>query len=53
MNYILMILGVAIALSRYWFKQYDQLLLTVGVVLLMVGVYRISRGLPPKEESNE
>ena len=43
MNYILMILGVLVALSRYLFPKYDQALLIGGISLLMIGVYRISR----------
>lgn len=53
MKYILMILGIAVALSRYWFAQYDQLLLIVGVSLLMIGIYMISRSIPPKDEGND
>ena len=53
MKYILIILGIAVALSRYWFAQYDQLLLIVGVSLLMIGIYMISRSIPPKNEEND
>ena len=45
MNYILMILGILVALSRYLFPKYDQALLIIGISLLMIGIYRISRNL--------
>ena len=45
MKYTLIILGASVALSRYWFAQYDQLLLIVGVSLLMIGIYMISRSI--------
>ena len=50
MKYALMIVGVAVALSRYLFPKYDQALLIVGMSLLMIGIYRISRNLPSKED---
>ena len=53
MKYTLIILVAAVALSRYWFAQYDQLLLIVGVSLLMIGIYMISRSIPPKNEEND
>lgn len=47
-----MILGVLVALSRYLFPKYDQALLIGGMSLLMIGVYRISRNLPSKNEED-
>nr|WP_314288152.1 hypothetical protein [uncultured Capnocytophaga sp.] len=52
MNYILIILGVIVAMLRYLFPKYDQALLIGGVVLLMMGIYRISRNLPSKNEED-
>ena len=52
MNYILMILGILVALSRYLFPKYDQALLIIGISLLMIGIYRISRNLPSKNEED-
>ena len=51
MNYILMILGILVALSRYLFPKYDQALLIIGISLL-IGIYRISRNLPSKNEED-
>ena len=47
-----MILGVLVALSRYLFPKYDQALLIGGIGLLMIGIYRISRNLPSKNEED-
>ena len=47
-----MILGVLVALSRYLFPKYDQALLIGGISLLMIGIYRISRNLPSKNEED-
>ena len=52
MNYILMILGVLVALSRYLFPKCDLSLLIIGISLLMIGVYRISCSLPSKNEED-
>ena len=51
--YIFIILGAIIALSRYAFnKEYDQFLLIGGVMLLMIGIYNISKSLPSKKEED-
>ena len=47
-----MILGILVALSRYLFPKYDQALLIIGISLLMIGIYRISRNLPSKNEED-
>lgn len=52
MKYALMIAGIAVALSRYLFPEFDQVLLVAGVSLLMAGVYLVSRGLSSKNEDN-
>ncbi|GET46409.1 MAG: hypothetical protein Q4A09_01465 [Capnocytophaga felis] len=50
--YIYIILGVLVASLRFWFKQYDQFLLIGGMMLLMIGIYSISKSLPPKREED-
>ncbi|GIJ95060.1 hypothetical protein CAPN002_22780 [Capnocytophaga stomatis] len=50
--YIYIILGVLVASLRFWFEQYDQFLLIGGMMLLMIGIYSISKSLPPKREED-
>lgn len=50
--YLCIILGTIIALSRFVFKEYDQFLLIGGMVLLMLGIYNISKKLSSKEEKD-
>ncbi|CEN33533.1 hypothetical protein [Capnocytophaga cynodegmi] len=50
--YIYIILGILVASLRFWFEQYNQFLLIGGMVLLMIGIYSISKSLPPKREED-
>ncbi|QFZ55477.1 hypothetical protein FEZ18_12010 [Oceanihabitans sp. IOP_32] len=47
-NYILIILGAIIAIYSKAGANQNQYVLIGGIVLLMVGVYRISRNIPSK-----
>ena len=42
-------IGSTVALS---FPKYDQALLIIGISLLMIGIYRISRNLSSKNEED-
>lgn len=50
--YIYIILGILVASLRFWFEQYNQFLLIGGMVLLMIGIYSISKSLPSKREED-
>ncbi|MFK8269294.1 hypothetical protein [Capnocytophaga cynodegmi] len=50
--YIYIILGILVASLRFWFEQYDQFLLIGGMVLLMIGIYSISKSLPSKRKED-
>lgn len=50
--YIYIILGVLVASFRFLFEEYQQILLIVGMMLLMIGIYSISKSLPPKREED-
>ncbi|MDO4229775.1 MAG: hypothetical protein Q4C98_08170 [Capnocytophaga sp.] len=50
--YIYIILGVLLASSRFWFEKYEQFLLIGGMMLLMIGIYSISKSLPSKKEED-
>ena len=50
--YIFIISGILLASSRFLFEEYSQLLLILGMMLLMIGIYLISRSLPPKRQED-
>lgn len=49
-NYILIILGAAVALYANSEEEQNQYILIGGIVLLMIGIYRVSRTIPSKKE---
>ena len=48
-NYILIILGAIIALYAKAVTEQNQYVLIGGIVVLMIGIYRISRHIPSKQ----
>lgn len=51
--YIFIILGAILALCRHFFgKDYEQMALIGGIMLLMIGIYNISKSLPSKKEED-
>ncbi len=50
--YIYIILGVLLASARFFFEKYDQFFLIGGMMLLMIGIYSISKSLPSKREED-
>jgi len=48
LNYLLIIIGAIIAIYAQADKQQDTLVLVGGIVLLMLGIYRISRNISDK-----
>lgn len=55
-NYILIIIGAAVAMYSKAGTEQSQYILIGGIVILMLGIYRISRNIPSKrneEDNNE
>lgn len=52
-NYLLIIVGGLIALYAQAGENQNQYLLIGGIVILMMGLYRISRNLSSKSESSD
>lgn len=52
-NYLLIIVGGLIALYAQAGETQNQYLLIGGIVILMMGLYRISRNLSSKSESSD
>ncbi|WP_341216262.1 hypothetical protein [uncultured Wocania sp.] len=47
-NYILIVLGAIIAIYSKTGTEQNQYILIGGIVMLMIGIYRISRNIPSK-----
>ena len=54
-NYILLVVGAATAFYSDTFTGYNQktTVLVVGMVLMMLGIYRISRGLRSRTDQSD
>jgi hypothetical membrane protein len=53
-NYILIVLGAIIALYSKTGVGQNQYVLIGGIVVLMVGIYRVSKNIPSRnQEDNE
>ncbi|TWO31491.1 hypothetical protein E1J38_013745 [Seonamhaeicola sediminis] len=52
MNYILIVVGAIVALYANGSKEQNQYILITGIVLLMVGIYRLSRTIPSKRDKD-
>jgi hypothetical protein len=52
LNFILIFVGGIIALYANAEEQQDVYILLVGIVILMFGLYRLSRGISSRSETN-
>ncbi len=52
-NFILILVGGIIAIYAKAEEQQDVYILLIGVMLLMFGLYRLSRGISDRKESNQ
>lgn len=53
LNYILIILGAIVAIYAKSETKQNEYILIGGIVILMIGVYRISRGIPSKQDRED
>ena len=53
LNYILIIIGACVAFYANAEKEQNQYILIGGIVLLMIGIYRISKSIPSKNNEDE
>ncbi|MDD7887002.1 hypothetical protein [Flavivirga sp. 57AJ16] len=53
LNYILIVLGAIIAIYAKSDTQQNEYILIGGIVILMIGVYRISKGIPSKQDGED
>ncbi|MBP0905547.1 LPXTG cell wall anchor domain-containing protein [Mariniflexile gromovii] len=52
-NYIMIVLGAIVAIYAKTGTEQNQYILIGGIVLLMVGIYRISKTIPSKNEDED
>ncbi|MFV0564489.1 MAG: hypothetical protein ACK5NB_01515 [Flavobacteriaceae bacterium] len=53
LNYILIIIGAAIAIYAKAGEAQNQYMLIGGIMVLMIGIYRISKTIPSKYSETE
>ncbi|MCL6296661.1 hypothetical protein [Jejuia spongiicola] len=51
-NYILIVIGAIVALYSKAGTEQNQYVLIGGIVVLMIGIYRISRNIPSKNDED-
>ncbi|MFG6686131.1 hypothetical protein ACGK9U_06090 [Mariniflexile sp. HNIBRBA6329] len=52
-NYIIIVLGAIVAIYAKTGTEQNQYVLIGGIVILMVGIYRISKTIPSKSEDED
>lgn len=52
-SYILIVLGGIIAIYAQARESQNQLILIAGIVILMIGIYSISRNIPSKNQDDD
>jgi putative Mn2+ efflux pump MntP len=53
LNYILIIIGAFVAMYAKTAANQNQFFLIGGIVLLMIGIYRIARTIPSRDEADD
>ena len=52
-NYMLIVLGAIVGIYAKYNTEQNEYILIAGIVILMIGVYRISRGVPSKHDRED
>ncbi|GAA3652078.1 hypothetical protein [Flavivirga jejuensis] len=52
-NYVLIVLGAIVAIYAKSEMKQNEYILILGIIILMVGVYRVSRGVPSKHDRED
>lgn len=53
LNYLLIILGASVAMYSEAGVEQNQYVLIGGIVILMTGIYRISKNIPSRNQEND
>lgn len=52
LNYIFIVLGAVVAIYAKAGVEQNQYILIGGIVILMIGIYRISKTIPSKDDDD-
>ncbi len=52
-SYIMILIGAVVAIYAQADEQQNQFILIGGIVILMLGIYRVSRHIPSKRDQND
>lgn len=52
-NYLLIVIGAVVSVYSKSGTEQNQYILIGGIVILMIGIYRISRNIPSREYEDE
>jgi len=52
-NYILILFGAFVAIYSKSGVEQNQYVLIAGIIVLMVGIYRVSKSIPSKVDNSE
>ena len=52
-NYLLIIIGAAVAMYSKVGNEQSQYILIGGIIILMIGIYRISKKIPSRHETED
>jgi LPXTG-motif cell wall-anchored protein len=52
LNYIFIVLGAVVAIYAKTGTEQNQYILIGGIVILMIGIYRISKTIPSKDDDD-
>lgn len=53
LNYFLILIGAAVAIYSDAGEEQNQYILIGGIMLLMIGIYRISKTIPSKKDKED
>ncbi|MCX7550430.1 hypothetical protein [Xanthomarina sp. F2636L] len=53
LNYLLIIIGCIVAIYAQAGEEQDVVILILGIVILMFGLFRISSGIPSKRDTDQ
>ena len=52
-SYILIVIGGIVAIYAQANEQQNQFILIAGIVILMLGIYNVSRNIPSKKDGED
>ncbi|MEY8847742.1 hypothetical protein AB9K26_02945 [Psychroserpens sp. XS_ASV72] len=52
-NYLLILIGAIVAIYAQAGEDQNQIILIAGIVVLMMGIYRISKNIPSKHNQED